>query len=261
MRVAGKGRRRRRLFKNTSSSISAHGASQCQYIGLIAYCRNDRITGDFPRASGVFSTVVVARYMSLCRDSLGAPAVPPGAPIFTREWRLSVHHHLKITETKVNRAETMFTKAGSASFKQNWAKRLVSSADVEPIRMRSLEQGGPTGPHESEFFARCLSGPMGIKDVVPLLRRDASEDLFAREILLVLSIGTDLNSHSDSLHGGAIATLLDEVMSLAVEQVFIREATTTIFTIECSTKYLKPAPAPGDMLCRARLIRTQGRRA
>lgn len=69
-----------------------------------------------------------------------------------------------------------------------------------------------------------------------------------------------MNSHSSSLAGGVISTLLDEVMGLAAEQVFERSERETFFTVELDVKYKRPVPSPGVVLCKGWLEERAGRR-
>ncbi|KAI9738078.1 MAG: hypothetical protein M1818_005506 [Claussenomyces sp. TS43310] len=68
------------------------------------------------------------------------------------------------------------------------------------------------------------------------------------EYLTLVSVGSGLNGHPDTLHGGIISLLLDETLSTPAD--FHRTPSNTIFTATMTVDYKKPVPTPGFVLCR-----------
>ncbi|KAJ5883777.1 uncharacterized protein N7473_010663 [Penicillium subrubescens] len=85
----------------------------------------------------------------------------------------------------------------------------------------------------------------------------------AEELRLFFILGSDLNGYPGMLHGGIVATLLDEATGLLlslnghVGDASIREAKHAQpgpVTAYLNTKFLRPVPTPGAILVQARMI-------
>ena len=69
------------------------------------------------------------------------------------------------------------------------------------------------------------------------------------EILSLLSIGSGVNGHIDTSHGGFVSLLHDECLGLAAEN--LRPSDKTTMTAYLRVDYKKPLRTPGILLCRA----------
>lgn len=72
------------------------------------------------------------------------------------------------------------------------------------------------------------------------------------ETITLISVGDGVNGHQHIMHGGMVATLLDEAMGSV--------AGISTFTAFLNITYKKPVPTPGVMMCRARVTRREGRK-
>ncbi|KAI8932371.1 hypothetical protein NX059_010561 [Plenodomus lindquistii] len=77
----------------------------------------------------------------------------------------------------------------------------------------------------------------------------------AAESLILLSVGEDIDGGIGRLHGGVIASLLDQCMGTLAGLYFDNVCSTSDLKI----KYLKPVPTPSVLLCRAKMVREKGR--
>ncbi|KAJ5232521.1 hypothetical protein N7468_005477 [Penicillium chermesinum] len=79
----------------------------------------------------------------------------------------------------------------------------------------------------------------------------------AEELRIFYQLGTDLNGFPDTLHGGIVATLLDDCMGLLL--VLRRSESREKVDMGCvtaylNTKFLRPTRTPGPVVVHARLI-------
>jgi hypothetical protein len=75
------------------------------------------------------------------------------------------------------------------------------------------------------------------------------------ESLILVSLGSGLDGGKQRLHGGVIATLLDQVMGVLIS--FLHENTSA--TAEMKVKYKKVITTPAVVLCRASIVKEKGR--
>lgn len=73
---------------------------------------------------------------------------------------------------------------------------------------------------------------------------DAEDGQGKKEALLVASMGHGLDGHPGLAHGGTIATLFDEGLSLSALQVLSRQ----FMTGHSFIKYRAPVPTPGELI-------------
>ena len=78
------------------------------------------------------------------------------------------------------------------------------------------------------------------------------------QVLSLLSLGSGVNGHVDTCHGGFISLLLDEALGLAAESA--RENDKTTMTASLKVDYKKPVRTPAIVLCRAWVEKRQGRK-
>lgn len=80
------------------------------------------------------------------------------------------------------------------------------------------------------------------------------------EFLFLATVGSGINGHVDTMHGGVISLLFDEAMGQVA--VFHRSPDTAGFTATMTVDYKKPVPTPGTILLRVWLEqKSQGRKA
>lgn len=78
------------------------------------------------------------------------------------------------------------------------------------------------------------------------------------EVLCLLSLGSGINGHIDTSHGGFISLIHDEGLGLAAETV--RPPDKTTMTAYLRVDYKKPLRTPNVVLCRAWAERREGRK-
>lgn len=78
------------------------------------------------------------------------------------------------------------------------------------------------------------------------------------EIVVLFSLGTDLNGHPDVLHGGFVSVILDEIIGTTAG--LHRSVEKTTMTAYLNTTYTAPVLTPGPVVCRAWCERVEGRK-
>jgi len=79
-----------------------------------------------------------------------------------------------------------------------------------------------------------------------------------KELVSISYLGTDLCGHVGIIHGGMLATLLDEGLARCS---FMALPNKIGVTAQLTVNYRKPAPAGRFMVLRAELVKVEGRKA
>ncbi|OQD78555.1 hypothetical protein PENDEC_c001G03134 [Penicillium decumbens] len=179
-------------------------------------------------------------------------------------------------------------------FRSNqWANNLLSSEDYTPVPTDSRRFNPSIG--ENGFFANTLATPTTIPHVLTLQRRhiaspqsepptwlpatkqdaaaSAKPTLSATpaDIIMIYDIGSpDLSGHRSTVHGGVVAALIDEAMSLAVAAHTSASAPQTslsdddrrgnMFTMQLDVRYRKRVNNPALLVVRSKVIARVGRK-
>jgi acyl-coenzyme A thioesterase PaaI-like protein len=88
------------------------------------------------------------------------------------------------------------------------------------------------------------------------------KDSPVREVKGILVVGEGMNGFMHTLHGGIVATILDEIMGIWVNVNMMRRAfpLTWWMTAYLNTTFVKPVATPNTLLTVARLVKLDGRK-
>lgn len=149
-----------------------------------------------------------------------------------------------------------------------WSKALLEDPSLQT--WQHSWRGLPNSHNDQDkFIQHTLSTPDTIRDNVILVPVETSSHSYPRvsEVLTIYCLGSSLMGHSMVAHGGLVATLLDEVMGVAININEQAEAEhnpeykrKSIMTLKLDILYRKPVPAPGLILARAILKKADGRK-
>ncbi|KAL9944552.1 hypothetical protein D7B24_001939 [Verticillium nonalfalfae] len=117
---------------------------------------------------------------------------------------------------------------------------------------------------EDNLFATVLNAPGAIKAFLSFHEAPAPDaPPLVEEIDFFVTIGTDVAGHPSLCHGGLIAALMDEVLGLtmAMNKSWGAVSTQAHMTGYLNINYLKPVPVPATYLCRAKVLRIEGRKS
>ncbi|XHG05180.1 hypothetical protein AWENTII_008429 [Aspergillus wentii] len=161
-----------------------------------------------------------------------------------------------------------------------WASSLLASPDYYPIHTWSRLPKPSTG--EDGFFSGTLASSSTIPHCLTIRRRDLippSPEAPAwpaptaspssppspnpPDAMMLLSLeNPGVCGHPSTAHGGVIATLLDETMSLAValHTASGGHPRGQIYTSQLDVRYRKPLQVPGLVMVKARVVARVGRK-
>lgn len=194
-------------------------------------------------------------------------------------------------------ADTASLPSTIAHFRTHqWANSLLSSEDYIPIPTDS-RRPKPSG--EDTFFGNTIATPSTIPHVLTLQRRTLNTPLSApppwlpatkqdaaaaatatpganpADIIMIYDLGgAGIAGHPSTVHGGVVAVMIDEAMSLAVAAHASAQAQVQsspgsgsdknprgkLFTVQLDVRYKKPVTTPQLLVVRARVVARVGRK-
>ncbi|KAM0328029.1 hypothetical protein ACHAQA_005430 [Verticillium albo-atrum] len=116
---------------------------------------------------------------------------------------------------------------------------------------------------EDNFFSTTLNTPGTITAFLSFYNAPLPDaPPLVREVDFLVTLGPDVAGYPSICHGGLVAALLDEVLGLIFPVNKSRGAIPeqAYMTGYLNTTYLKPVKVPGTYLCRARVLRVEGRK-
>ncbi|KAJ5147613.1 Thioesterase superfamily [Penicillium atrosanguineum] len=171
-------------------------------------------------------------------------------------------------------------------FRSNqWANNLLSSEDYTPIPTDSRRFKTSSG--EDGFFSKTLATPTTIPHSeaptwLPATKEDAAgkkptPGTTPADIIMLYDLASPgLSGHPSTVHGGIVATLIDEAMSLAVASHTSPSGSADsppsetsawednprgkIFTVQLDVRYRKRVTNPALLVVRARVVARVGRK-
>ncbi|KAJ5782794.1 Thioesterase superfamily [Penicillium paradoxum] len=174
----------------------------------------------------------------------------------------------------------------------SWARNLIASPDYKAIETDSRRLKPTTG--EDGYFAQTLNTPSTIPYCLTLQRRNLApvpaevptwlpatkQDAAAAvkptpnvnpaDVVMILDLSSPgLSGHAFTVHGGIIATLIDETMSLAIAAhtnapstagAFDDNPRGEIFTAQLDIRYKKRVVTPALLVIKARVVGRAGKK-
>ncbi|KAH7380738.1 HotDog domain-containing protein [Pyrenochaeta sp. MPI-SDFR-AT-0127] len=163
--------------------------------------------------------------------------------------------------------DTIISRLSSAP----WAAALINDPSWTPAKTTS-RLPKPSG--EDSFIAETLGTDRTIRTLLTL--RPSTEedgDFVYKKAATIVDLGDGLNGYPQILHGGFVATLLDEVCGVLIVLNLERRSQRLrdlghsnsdiemgYFTAYLNTTYKKPIPAPGIIFCMTKIEREEGRK-
>lgn len=149
-----------------------------------------------------------------------------------------------------------------------WCRKLLDDPNFQITTTFSRQYKEST---EDSLLAETLKTDNTVRAVLTLCRlpRDISLEeggkkaLRIDEVRTLVSLGSGMNGHSHILHGGIVATLLDEVMGILLTSnkdpanASIQGET---FTAYLHVNYLKPVDTPQTVVVTSRFRELKGRK-
>lgn len=154
-----------------------------------------------------------------------------------------------------------------------WCSRLLAQPNLRTHAPSSRTSKPATS--EDSLFAGTFRTNRTIPSVLVFYPRPAASDSHINAISALFALGDGMNGHPSILHGGIVATILDEAMGFWLnvnsERAHMLAVSTGhkageladgtgAFTAQLNIKYLKPVKAPGLLLAKVRLVKVEGRK-
>lgn len=123
-----------------------------------------------------------------------------------------------------------------------WCRAYID--DPQYITAKDITRDTVTDTYDT-FAAKTLNTKATISDIFCLKKRAQNQkDSF--DTITFMSLGRDLNGHDNVAHGGAVATILDEVAGFVLREWSSPER--LYVTRNLNVNYLKPLRTPGLVL-------------
>ncbi|WPH00730.1 Hypothetical protein R9X50_00356000 [Acrodontium crateriforme] len=154
-----------------------------------------------------------------------------------------------------------------------WAAALLANDDLiwRIPGSRFIKQD-----REDSLFAEVFKTHRTLNNVICVYPKPKPGETKPRDVAMLATIGNGLNGHSNIMHGGIVAALLDEAMGMLQNVMIEYEATSSLtpgksgdevsmgqagaFTAELTIKYLKPVQTPGSCKVTAHFTKIEGRK-
>ncbi|KAK1089003.1 hypothetical protein LTR48_001020 [Friedmanniomyces endolithicus] len=154
-----------------------------------------------------------------------------------------------------------------------WAAALLNRPNVI-CRVPGSRQ--PKQSLEDSLFAEILKTSRTINSCIAFYAKPSDSDGNITEVSTLITIGDGMNGHPNILHGGIVASIIDEAMGILQSFNHERDHMTKVgkglaqgesppqafgsFTATLNIKYLKPVHTPDSLLVTARYTRREGRK-
>jgi thioesterase superfamily protein 4 len=135
-----------------------------------------------------------------------------------------------------------------------WAALLFKDPSLQAF---SNESRIPKPSTAETFTSKTLATDDTISAWQSFYKAPRAEGKFC-EVVSLLSLGSGVNGHIDTCHGGFVSAILDEVIGTAAE--YERPTDKSTMTAYLKVEYKKPVRTPAVILCRAALEKREGRK-
>jgi len=155
-----------------------------------------------------------------------------------------------------------------------WTAALISAPNIV---IRVPDSRRPKSTNEDSLFAETLKTPSTLRSCITVYPRPSSGDASIPQISTFITLGTGMDGHPGILHGGVVASLLDEAMGVlqsvnverehfvAVGKGFAEGESPTVglgsFTAFLNVKYVRPVRSGAAVQVVAWYVRREGRKS
>ncbi|KAK3639887.1 hypothetical protein LTR56_010223 [Elasticomyces elasticus] len=154
-----------------------------------------------------------------------------------------------------------------------WARSILNRPNIV---FRVPGSRKPKSSTEDTLFAEILKTPRTFTNCISYYAKPADDDPSINEVSTLIRMGDGMNGHPGILHGGIVASVLDEAMGIlqnvnqerdhlrrvgkGLAQGEIAPLSLGSFTATLDIKYLKPVHTPDSLLVTARYTKRDGRK-
>jgi acyl-coenzyme A thioesterase PaaI-like protein len=180
-----------------------------------------------------------------------------------------MNHNLQLTINTVTRPNSRLLQAYVSAMDEPdlshfkaipWCSALISNPAYKTTNTFSRQ---PKPSTEDSLIALTLSSPSTIKNCLSLYKPAIPPSSFIEEVTTLLTLGDGMNGGPNMLHGGIVATLMDDVMGTLLtvnkDQGGLPLTQSTV-TASLTVKYLNVIKTPGTVAVVARCRKKEGRK-
>ncbi|KAH9822748.1 putative Xaa-Pro aminopeptidase P [Teratosphaeria destructans] len=154
-----------------------------------------------------------------------------------------------------------------------WAANLLNRPNIVLHVPNSRK---PKASREDSLYAETFKTPRTLRSCISFYQRPSPSDEKIEEVSTLYTVGDGLNGHPDIMHGGIVATVIDESMGIlgnanqerrhllrvqkGEAQGELPPPQTGTFTAFLHVNYLAPVQTPGAIVVTARYTKRQGDR-
>ena len=129
---------------------------------------------------------------------------------------------------------------------------------------------------EDSLFAEILKTPRTIRSCISFYQKPQPDQEKVKEVSTLMTIGNGVNGHPNTMHGGIVASILDEAMGILQIVNYERDHIRAVgkgaaegelptyavgsYTAELKIKYLKTVHTPDAVIVTARFVKKEGRK-
>lgn len=128
---------------------------------------------------------------------------------------------------------------------------------------------------EDSLFAEILKTPRTLRSCISFFQKPDPDQPKIDEVTTLLTLGDGVNGHPDVMHGGIVATILDEAMGILQGANIDRDHISAVgqgkaegelsespgtYTAYMNIQYKAPVHTPGVLMATAKIIKRDGRK-
>lgn len=128
---------------------------------------------------------------------------------------------------------------------------------------------------EDSLFSDTLKTPRTLRSCVCFYQRPSPDQERIEQVSTLITLGDGISGHINVMHGGVVATILDEGMGILQAANYERDHMSAVgqgkalgelpenpasYTAEMKIKYLQPVHTPGALMVTARYLKREGRK-
>lgn len=154
-----------------------------------------------------------------------------------------------------------------------WTASLLNRPNIvcrQPSSRRFKDSG------EDSLIAETLKTPRTLRSCICFYQKPSEGQEKIEEVSTLITLGNGINGHPGTMHGGIVATIIDEGMGILQMANGERDHFLAVakgraegelppsgygwYTAELNIKYLKPVLTPGALIVTARYTKRDGRK-
>ena len=132
-------------------------------------------------------------------------------------------------------------------FSPEWCQKLLRDPSYQQVGPSTRIVGGPNGPSFNSLIGKTLFTDHTLRAMRFFYKASTNADRTNGELLALISLGDEICSHANVLHGGVNTTIVDEVGGGLAS----RENPYSLMAVNFNVNLRKAVRTPGVVIARA----------